>query len=121
VRIRKGIATLTLVASGLAPVAQAAPAIGEVAAAQCTAVGGLATKDSQQVTLALHAVYPGAAMVIAGCGIVQHGVTAEYVKAYGVVAATATTATVDGGGWYVCQDTKVVYVDGRIFESNTCP
>jgi hypothetical protein len=124
-RIRKAVATVAAVASGLVPMAHAAPAFGAppvpAPLEQCTVVAGPRGEDVQQLAVTLHAVHPAAAVVVAGCGIVTREGVVAYAHAYGVVAVDAVQKTIHEGSYSICTDLRVIYIDGSEISDMNCP
>ncbi|HEV2754411.1 MAG TPA: hypothetical protein VG318_01365 [Actinomycetota bacterium] len=122
-KTRKTIAALAIVATGVVPLAQTAPAYGEVPTdpAQCSDVAGPRGEDVQQVVVALHAVHPGAAVVRAGCGIVTRQGVVAYASGTGLVAVDAVAKTIHEGSYEICSDLLVIFVDGSEIRDENCP
>ncbi|HEV2754410.1 MAG TPA: hypothetical protein VG318_01360 [Actinomycetota bacterium] len=117
-KTRRALATAAVVTSGLIPVAQVTPAYGDPPI-PCTVVGE-GERDGPRVVLALHAVEPGAAVIVARCDIVQSEVTVASASAIGVVAVDAVRAKVAPGDYAVCADIWVLYVDGSESADRSC-
>ena len=129
--IRKAVAAVAAIASGLVPMAHAAPAFGAppvpapapapAPLEQCTVVAGPRGEDVQQLAVTLHAVHPAAAVVVAGCGIVTREGVVAYAHAYGVVAVDAVQKTIHEGSYSICTDLRVIYIDGSEISDMNCP